>query len=323
MKATTTESVELAFIDSKMLQLIATSLGNFPEPDMDISRIQEYAQGVEECKQKQRVDRKYDRAQNKRARSFGPSVFLGHILSCEGIRVDTQKIEAVRLGLDPQHRQRFIAFSVWQALKDGLTSAPVLMLSKRTDGNVIYCDASGVGLDCVLMQHGKVVTYDSRQLRKHEKNYPTHDLELSTGLRRRRHRLKLQKMGSSDIEADYVYLILQGCVGRTTYSSDGYARLYIKEIVRLHGVPIPIISDKGAQFTANFWRSFQKVLGTQVSLSTTFHPQTDGHAEHTIQALEDMLRACVIDFKGSWDDHLPLIEFAYNNSYNSSLQMAP
>ena len=110
---------------------------------------------------------------------------------------------------------------------------------------------------------------------------------------------------------------------RTTYSAEDYARLYVREIVRLHGVPTSIISDRGAQFTANFWRSFQKGLGTQVNLSTAFHPQTDGQAERTIQTLEDMLRACIIDFKGSWDDHLLLIEFAYNNSYHSSIQMAP
>ena len=64
-------------------------------------------------------------------------------------------------------------------------------------------------------------------------------------------------------------------------------------------------------------------LGTQVNLSTTFHPQTEGQAERTIQTLEDMLRACVIDFKGSQDDHLPLNEFAYNNRFHSSIQMDP
>jgi len=110
---------------------------------------------------------------------------------------------------------------------------------------------------------------------------------------------------------------------RSTYTAEDYAKLYIKEIVRLHGVPVSIISDRGAQFTAHFWRSFQRGLGTQVNLSTTFHPQTDGQAERTIQTLEDMLRVCVLDFKRSWDEHLPLIEFAYNNSYHSSIQMAP
>ena len=110
---------------------------------------------------------------------------------------------------------------------------------------------------------------------------------------------------------------------RANFTAEDYAGLYIKEIVRLHGVPVSIISDRGAQFTANFWKSFQKGLGTQVNFSTAFHPQTDGQAERTIQTLEDMLRACVIDFKGNWDDHLPLIEFAYDNSYHSSIQMAP
>jgi len=110
---------------------------------------------------------------------------------------------------------------------------------------------------------------------------------------------------------------------KVSYSAEDYAKLYIKEIVKLHGAPLSIISDRGAQFTSHFWRSFQSGLGTQVKLSTAFHPQTDGQAERTIQTLEDMLRACVIDFKGNWDDHLPLIEFSYNNSYHSSIVMAP
>ncbi|KAH0637697.1 hypothetical protein KY289_037612 [Solanum tuberosum] len=88
---------------------------------------------------------------------------------------------------------------------------------------------------------------------------------------------------------------------KTTHSAEDYARLYIQEVVRLHGVPISIISDRGAQFTAQFWKSFQKGLGSKVNLSTAFHPQTDGQAERTIQTLEDMLRACVIDFKALYE----------------------
>ena len=91
----------------------------------------------------------------------------------------------------------------------------------------------------------------------------------------------------------------------------------------MHGVPISIISDRGTQFTSHFWRSMQKELGTQMDLSTAFHPQTDGQSERTIQVLEDMLRACVIDFGGQWDQFLPLTEFSYNNSYHSSIEMAP
>lgn len=110
---------------------------------------------------------------------------------------------------------------------------------------------------------------------------------------------------------------------KSTDTAEQYAQLYIKEIVRLHGTPLSIISDRGAQFTTNFWKNFQQGLGTQVNLSTTFHPQTDGQAERTIQMLEDMLQACVLEFKGNWDDHLSLIEFAYNNNFHDSIQMAP
>ena len=83
------------------------------------------------------------------------------------------------------------------------------------------------------------------------------------------------------------------------------------------------MSDRDPRFTAYFWKSFQKAMGTRLTMSTTFRPQTDGQSERTIQVLEDMLRACVLDQKGSWEEHLPLVEFAYNNSYQASIQMAP
>ena len=83
------------------------------------------------------------------------------------------------------------------------------------------------------------------------------------------------------------------------------------------------MSDRDPRFTAHFWKSFQKAMGTRLMMSTTFHPQTNGQSERTIQVLEDMLRACVLDHKGSWEEHLPLVEFAYNNSYQASIQMAP
>ena len=109
---------------------------------------------------------------------------------------------------------------------------------------------------------------------------------------------------------------------KTTYSAEDYEWLYIIEIVRLHGVPLSIISDRGSEFTYHFYKSFKKGIGTQVNLCTSFYPQTDGQAEGTIQTLEDMLRACVNNFKVSWEHHLPIIEFAYNNSQNSNIQMA-
>ncbi|GKB38587.1 putative reverse transcriptase domain-containing protein [Tanacetum coccineum] len=82
---------------------------------------------------------------------------------------------------------------------------------------------------------------------------------------------------------------------------------------------ISIISDRDGRFTSRFWQSMQEALRTRLDMSTTYHPQTDGQSERTIQTLEDMLRACAIDFEGSCDVHLPLGEFSYNNSYYSSI----
>ena len=97
----------------------------------------------------------------------------------------------------------------------------------------------------------------------------------------------------------------------------------MEEIVRLHGVPISIVLDRDPRFTSRFWSSLQDAMGTRLHFSTAFHPQIDGQSKKTIQTLEDMVRACVIEFKGSWDTHLSLMEFAYNNSYQSSIGMAP
>jgi len=500
--------------------------------------------------------------------------FLGHIVSGDGIKVDTRKIEAVQnwprptsptdirsfLGLAGYYRRFVEGFSSisspltkltqktvkfqwseaceksFQELKKRLTTAPVLTLPEGTQGFVVYCDASRVGLGCVLMQNGKVIAYASRQLKVHEKNYPTHDLELAAvvfALKIWRHYLYgvhvdvftdhkslqyvftqkelnlsqrrwlellkdydlsiLYHPGKANVVADSLSRLSMGstahieegrrelakdvhrlaCLGvrftdsaeggiavtskaesslmsevkekqdqdpillelkanvqkqrvlafeqggdgvlryqgrlcvpmvdglqekimeeahssrysihpgstkmyrdlrevywwngmkkgitefvakcpncqqvkvehqrpgglaqrielpewkweminmdfitglprsrrqhdsiwvivdrmtksahflpvKTTHSAEDYAKLYIQEIVRLHGVPISIISDRGAQFTAQFWKSFQKGLGSKVNLSTAFHPQTDGQVERTIQTLEDMLRA--------------------------------
>ena len=110
---------------------------------------------------------------------------------------------------------------------------------------------------------------------------------------------------------------------RTGDSVEHLAESYIREIVRLHGVPVTIVSDKDPRFTAQLWQSLQEALGTKLTFSTAYHPQTDGQSKRTLQILEDMLRACVLDFKWSWEKHLPLIEFAYNNSYQASIDLAP
>ncbi|GKV18307.1 hypothetical protein SLEP1_g28708 [Rubroshorea leprosula] len=108
----------------------------------------------------------------------------------------------------------------------------------------------------------------------------------------------------------------------TGTSIEKLANMYIEEIVKLHGVPVSIVSDRDTRFLSHFWTSLQQALGTQLNFSTAFHPQTDGQSERTIQILEDRLRACVLDWRGSWDQHLSIVEFAYNNSYQSSIRMA-
>ncbi|KAG5540501.1 hypothetical protein RHGRI_020647 [Rhododendron griersonianum] len=530
--------------------------------------------------------------------------FLGHVVSEKGISVDKSKVEAVMdwkrpktvfeirsfLGLAGYYRRFIQDFSTlakhmtrltqkgvkfdwneaceksFQELKRRLTSAPILIVPERNVGYAVYCDASKEGLGCVLMQNGKVIAYGSRQLKPHEKNYPTHDLELAAvvyalkswrhylygekfevftdhkslkylftqkelNLRQRRwmeyledydftlsyhpgkanvvadalsrktrgqlarlamkewemvatlNEFQLQPASSEggaclfaivatpalhreilivqtfDQECDFIrYQLATGkaaarwtihtdkslrfrdrifvpdvntlreavlrefhqsnfamhpggnkmyqnlrrlywwggikndvakyvstcltcqqvkaehqrpggtlqplpipgwkwehitmdfvtglprsvkkntaiwvIVDRLTKSAhflpvrmtdtmESFSRLYINEIIRLHGVPVSIVSDRDPRFTSNFWGSLQKALGTDICLSTAFHPQTDGQSERTIQTLEDMLRACVLDFEGSWERHLPLVEFAYNNSYQANIGMAP
>ncbi|GJT84048.1 putative reverse transcriptase domain-containing protein [Tanacetum coccineum] len=312
--------------------------------------------------------------------------FLGHVINGNGIHVDPSKIEAVKNWKAPRTptkgEEQELAF---QTLKDKLCNAPVLALPDGPEDFVVYCDASGIGLGCVLMQRGKVIAYASRQLKIHEKNYTTHDLELGAvvfalkiwrrylygtkswpGMRKdiaeyvskcltclkvkaehQRPSGLLQqpkiliwkwegitmdfvtKLPRTSSGHDTIWVIVDRLTKsahflpmREDYKMERLARLYLNEIVARHGVPISIISDRDSRFTSRFWQSMQEALGTRLDMSTAYHPQTDGQSERTIQTLEDMLRACVLDFEGSWDVHLPLVEFSYNNSYHSSVRCA-
>ncbi|KAL5564136.1 hypothetical protein UlMin_027300 [Ulmus minor] len=265
----------------------------------------------------------------------------------------------------------------FQELKERLTSAPILVLPTDVTDFTVYCDASRIGLGAVLMQNGRVIAYASRQLKVHEKNYPTHDLELMyqdlkerfwwSGMKKevaeyvakclicQKVKAEHQRPGGElqplDIpEWKWDQITMDFVVGlprtakvhdaiwvvvdrltksahfmsiKTTFSLEQLAALYVQEIVRLHGVPKSIVSDRDARFTSKFWKSVQRAMGTSLNFSTAFHPQTDGQSERTIQILEDMLRACVLDFKGTWNRYLPLIEFSYNNSYQATIGMAP
>jgi transposase InsO family protein len=109
---------------------------------------------------------------------------------------------------------------------------------------------------------------------------------------------------------------------KTYYPVITYAKIYVARILSLHGVPKTIVSDRGPQFVSKFWEELHKSLGTKLLHSSAYHPQTCGQTERVNQILEDMLRACVLEFPQKWDDCLPLAEFSYNNSYQESIKMA-
>nr|GEY01495.1 putative reverse transcriptase domain, ribonuclease H-like domain, aspartic peptidase domain protein [Tanacetum cinerariifolium] len=211
----------------------------------------------------------------------------------------------------------------FQMLKMKLCSAPISSLPEGSEDFVMYCDASLKGFGAVLMQREKVITYASRQLRKNEENYTTHDLELGAvvfALRLWRHYLYGTKC---TVIIDRLTKSAHFIPVNEKFKMERLTRLYSKEIVRRHRVPVSIISDRDPRFVSNFWRSLRKSLGTNLDMSTAYHPQTDGQSERTVQTLEDMLRACVIDFGSGWDKHLPSADFSYNNSYHTSIKAAP
>jgi hypothetical protein len=110
---------------------------------------------------------------------------------------------------------------------------------------------------------------------------------------------------------------------KTRYATEKLAELYVEHILRLHGAPRSIVSDRGPHFVSKFWQSFHKLMGSTLNYSTTFHPQTDGQTERVNQVLEDMLRACALSYGTDWESSLPFAEFSYNNSFQASLRMAP
>ena len=110
---------------------------------------------------------------------------------------------------------------------------------------------------------------------------------------------------------------------QNNFSLNQLAKLYINEIVKLHGVLMLIVSNRDSRFTSRFWLKFQKAFSTTLHFSTAFHPQTYGQSKRTIQTLEDILWVCLLEFKNSWVKHLSLVEFAYNNSFLASISIAP
>ncbi|XP_074305116.1 uncharacterized protein LOC141640055 [Silene latifolia] len=236
--------------------------------------------------------------------------FLGHVVSEKGIQVDPQKIEAITkwpalknvaevrsfLGLAGYYRRFVKDFSkitqpltnpirkstkfVWNEkceeafyeLKNRLTSAPILRQPNGIDGLEVYSDASKLGLGCVLMQHGKVIAYASRQLKAHEQNYPTHDLELAAVV----FALKIWR--------HYLYGI--SCRIYTDHKSLKYLFTQ-KEINMRQRRWLEFIKDYDLDI------QYHPAMGSKLNFSTAFHPQTDGQIERTIQTLEDFYHASI------------------------------
>ncbi|GJZ79066.1 putative reverse transcriptase domain-containing protein [Tanacetum coccineum] len=147
---------------------------------------------------------------------------------------------------------------------------------------------------------------------------------------RRKERIKPLQLPKSSQGYDTIWVIIDQLTKsaiflpmRETDLIERLVRMYLKEVVTRHGISVSIIFNRDGRFTSNLWRSLQKALGTSLDMSTAYHPETDGQSERTIQTLEDMPRACVIDFGNGWVKHFPLVKFSYNNSYHASIKAAP
>ncbi|GJX71583.1 putative reverse transcriptase domain-containing protein [Tanacetum coccineum] len=391
--------------------------------------------------------------------------FLGHVIDSQGIHVDPAKIESIKDWASlksPMEIRQFLAF---QLLKQKLCSALILDLTEGSKDFIVYCDASIKGLGVVLMQREKVIAYASRQLKIHEKNYTTHDLELRAvvfSLKLWRHYLYRTKCTMFMDHKSLQHILnqkelnmrqrrwlelLSDCdceiryhTGKVNAIADALSRkereppLRVRALVMTIGLDLPkqildaqtearkpeniknedvrgmllenskdleklkteklepradgtlclngrswlpcygdlrtVIMHKSHKLKYSihhgsnkmyqdikklYWwpnmkadiatyvskcltcakvkaehqrlsgllRSLQKALGTNLDMSTAYHPQTDGQSERTIQTLDDMLRSCAIDFRKGWVNHLPLVEFSYNNSYHASIKAAP
>ncbi|GJR44158.1 putative reverse transcriptase domain-containing protein [Tanacetum coccineum] len=264
------------------------------------------------------------------------------------------------------------AEAAFQLLKQKLCSAPIFVLPEGSENFMVYCDAFRKGLGAVLMQREKVIAYASRQLKIHEKNYTTHDLELEAvvfALKIWRHylysmkyvvftdhkslqhildhkELNMRQRRWLELLSDYNCKIRYHS-GKANVVADALSQkerikpLRVQALVLTIGLNLPV-QILNAQAEARKEENFgtedlcgmikkleQRTEGTLCLNERSWIPFRVRLTIHrlmvkvTIQTLEDMLRACVIDFGKGWDRHLPLVEFSYNNSYHTSIKVAP
>ncbi|GJT21441.1 putative reverse transcriptase domain-containing protein [Tanacetum coccineum] len=259
-----------------------------------------------------------------------------------GIHVDPAKIESIKDWASPKtlteirqflglagYYQRFvegfskIAKPMTKLTRKGV-NAPILALREGSEDFVVYYDASHKGLGAILMQREKVISYASRQLKIHEKNYTTHDLELGLvvfALKIWRHYLygtKCTMFTDHKRKGTNVSFLSGHALSR----KERIEPLRVRTLVMTIGLDLPkrILE---AQIEALKPENLEKEDVGDLTISTAYHPETDSQSERTIQTLEDMLRACMIDFGKGWVKHFPLTEFSYNNSYHASIKATP
>nr|GEW69625.1 hypothetical protein [Tanacetum cinerariifolium] len=224
--------------------------------------------------------------------------------------------------------QKFQSPVCWTKVEDSQLTA----LPEGSENFVVYCDASHKGLGVVLKQKEKVITYASLQLKIHEKNYTTHDLELGANVVFEEEELDFVFFGDLRVMIMHERHKSNKCLTCAKVKAEHQKPSGLLVIVDRLAKSAHILPMKETDLMEKLTRqylgevnktSLQKALGTQLDMSTVYHPKIDGQSERTIQTLEDMLRTCVIDFRKGWDRHLHLVAFSYNNSYHTSIKAAP
>nr|GFB18095.1 putative reverse transcriptase domain-containing protein [Tanacetum cinerariifolium] len=228
--------------------------------------------------------------------------FLGYVIDSNGVHVDPAKVEAIRNSsapTTPTEVRQFLGNGRRRSIPDSEAEcfAYILALPEETKNFIVYCDA--------LLKDREPLRVRSLVMTVHT-NLPDKILEAQTEAMKEEN-VKAENLGVRDMIMHESH--------KSKYSIHPGSNKMYQDLKKLYWWPN--MKADIATFT------LQKDLGIQLNLSTGYHPETDGQSERTIQMLEDMLRACAIDFGNSWDRHLPLGEFSYNNGYHASIKAAP